>query len=345
MKCPTDAELQSAQAVIDRQVLQMTRLVDDLLDVSRITRGKVKLEMEPVELATAIERAIETSQPLINGRKHRLTVGLPDGSIAIFGDLARLAQVFANILNNAAKYSEEGGLIKLTVEREEREVVIRIRDTGVGIAAEMLPRVFELFSQAQGSLSRSEGGLGIGLSLVRSLVEMHGGSVSAASSGIGCGSEFTVRLPMMEGVVAPARTDLKAALRVARIRPRRILVVDDNVDAAESLALLLRVSGHNVRTAHDGAAAMELAQAEAPEVALLDIGLPRVDGLEVARRFREDLGLTEVLLVALTGYGQDEDRRRSLGAGFNAHVVKPVDYDALQELLARSEAPQPLSPS
>ena len=332
LKNPDDEELQFARAVIDRQLQHMTRLVDDLLDVSRISRGKVTLCKEPIELAAVVERALEISRPLIEARKHRLTVTLPPGPVFVDADLARLSQVVANLLNNAAKYTEERGRVFLTVARAGDEAILRVQDTGVGLAPDMLSSIFDLFTQAQGSVSRSEGGLGIGLSLVRSLVELHGGSVVALSEGIGRGSEFVIRLPLLKEVPRPLAAGRHPA-RSRKVPARRILVVDDNVDAAKSLALLLRLTGHEVRTAHDGAAALEAARAQAPDVVLLDIGLPRMDGLEVARRMREDLGLKGVVLVALTGYGQDEDRRRSEAAGFNAHLVKPIDLDLLVDLL------------
>jgi CheY-like chemotaxis protein len=257
------------------------------------------------------------------------------------GDPIRLAQIVSNLLNNAAKYTEEGGRIWLTVAlaselpQQPREVLLRVRDTGIGIAADMLPRIFQMFTQVRGSVSRSEGGLGIGLSLVRSIVELHRGSVTALSDGLGQGSEFVVRLPVLESPApTPGAGDQRTRSREAS--PRRILVVDDNTDAADTLALLLRVIGHEVRTAYDGQTALDFVQAQPPDVVLLDIGLPGTSGLEVARRMRQDLGLTDALLVALTGYGQDEDRRRSEEAGFDAHLVKPVDLDALHDLLARA---------
>jgi CheY-like chemotaxis protein len=341
LKGPAEPELQLARDVIDRQVQQLTRLVDDLLDLSRVSRGKINVELEPVALAAVVARAVEISRPLIDARKHHLEVSLPEQAVQVEGDAARLAQVVSNLLNNAAKYTEQGGRIWLTVEpaseraQETREVLLRVRDTGVGIAADMLPNIFQMFTQVQGSVSRSEGGLGIGLSLVRSLVELHRGSVTALSEGLGQGSEFIVRLPLLEAP-APSPSAGEQRPRARKASPRRILVVDDNTDAADSLTLLLRVLGHVVRTAYDGPTALDLVRAQPPDVVLLDIGLPGTSGLEVARRMRQDLGLTDALLVALTGYGQDEDRRRSEEAGFNAHLVKPVDLDALHDLLAHA---------
>ncbi|HJT75642.1 MAG TPA: ATP-binding protein, partial [Gemmataceae bacterium] len=267
-------------------------------------------------------------------RRHRLTVALPAAPVLVQGDATRLAQVVANLLHNAAKYTGEGGHVRLAVERHGGEAVVRVRDDGMGIPAELLPRVFDLFTQGDRALARSEGGLGIGLTLVRSLVEMHGGRVEAHSEGPGKGSEFVVYLPVLE---RRRRTRKGGGREPAADRapgvPRRVLVVDDNVDAAESVALLLRTRGHEVRTAHDGAAALQAAEAFRPEVVLLDIGLPRMDGYEVARRLRDQVGLHEALLVALTGYGRDEDRRRAEEAGFDAHLVKPADPAALQAVL------------
>jgi PAS domain S-box-containing protein len=331
-----DETLRWAGDVIGRQVQQLTRLVDDLLDVSRISRGKINLQVEPVDLAAVVARAVETSRPLIDAREHHLEVTLPEREVRVEGDPARLIQVVSNLLTNAAKYTEEGGRIVLTVEASASQAVIGVRDTGVGIAPEMLPRLFEMFTQVQGSVNRSEGGLGIGLSLVRCLVEMHGGNVQALSPGLGHGSEFVVRLPLLHEPLPPAPAAGATPPPQRKVPARRILVVDDNTDAATSLAVLLRHTGHEVRTADDGPAALDAARSQPPDVVLLDIGLPGMSGLEVARSLRQDLGLTGVLLVALTGYGQEEDKQRSQEAGFNAHMVKPVDLDALRELLAQS---------
>ena len=350
LKGPAEPELQLAREVIDRQVQQLTRLVDDLLDVSRISRGKINVQLEPVALAAVVARAVEISRPLMDARKHHLEVLLPEQDVVVAGDPTRLTQVVSNLLNNAAKYTEEGGRIWLTVEpvseatQRPREVLLRVRDTGVGIAADMLPRIFEMFSQVQGSASRSDTGLGIGLTLVRSLVELHGGSVTALSEGPGKGSEFVMRLPLLQDPPPLAPVAGEQPTRTREAPRRRILVVDDNTDAAETLALMLRLTGHEVRTAYDGPTALDLARAHPPDVVLLDIGLPGMNGVEVARRMRQDFGLTDALLVALTGYGQDEDRRRSQEAGFNAHLVKPVDLDALHGLLARSPPAAPAQP-
>jgi signal transduction histidine kinase len=331
----TDPQAQWARDVIERQVGHLARLVDDLLDVSRISRGRVTLRTAPVALAEVVGRAVESSRPLLDTRRHALAVELPAEPVRLEADPDRLAQVVTNLLNNAAKYTPEGGRVRLAAERRGDEVLLRVGDNGVGIAPEMLPRVFDLFAQAEQTSDRSAGGLGLGLTLVKSLVELHGGRVEAFSEGLGRGSEFVVRLPCSESAGEPATNG--AARTSGPSRPaRRVLVVDDNADAADSLALLLRVDGHEVRVAYDGPAALQEAAAFRPEVVLLDIGLPRMDGYEVARRLRGQAELKEALLVAVTGYGQDEDRRRAEEAGFDAHLVKPTDPAVLHELLAAS---------
>jgi two-component system CheB/CheR fusion protein len=331
---PPRTQLQWARDVIYRQLQHITRLVDDLLDASRITQGKITLQREKVELAALVARAVETSRPLIEARRHQLTVKLPSEPIWLDGDPTRLAQVVANLLNNSAKYTEEAGQICLNGGIVGNEVVLRVRDTGVGIPANMLPHVFDLFTQADRSLDRSQGGLGIGLTLVRNLVELHGGRVEALSAGIAQGSEFVVYLRALTNAsdaisVSPA-TIVPLAVGTATLR---ILVVDDNPDAAETLALLLQFGGHDVRTAHEGESALETAYAFRPQVIVLDIGLPKMDGYEVARRLRQDPEMKKLFLVALTGYGQDEDRQRSKDAGFDHHLVKPVDPAELQSVL------------
>jgi PAS domain S-box-containing protein len=324
-----------ARDVIDRQVRHLSRLVDDLLDVSRITRGKVRLRKEPVELRSIIARAVETSKPLIASRRHELTVTLAEEPARLEADPLRLAQVFGNLLNNAAKYTEEGGQIWLTVERQPDEVLVHVRDTGIGISPEMLPRVFDLFTQADKSLDRAQGGLGIGLTLVQRLVELHGGKVEAHSEGLGQGSEFVVRLPL-----TPVRSSSSAAPAAGNgaktsTTGRRVLIVEDNADAAETLGLLLETMGQQVRVVHDGTAAVEAARSFHPEIVLLDIGLPGMNGYEVARHLREQHDLQQPLLVALTGYGQEEDRARARDAGFDLHMVKPVEPELLKSLLQR----------
>jgi PAS domain S-box-containing protein len=334
MAGPSDAVLQTARDMIERNVNQMVRLVDDLLDVSRITRGKIRLQMGPVEMHAVVQQATDMSRPLIEARQHRLSVIVPEVSIWVTGDPNRLAQVAANLLNNAAKYTDEAGEITLRLEVIEDEVVLRVRDTGVGLPAEMLERVFELFAQAECSLDRSQGGLGIGLTLVRRLVEMHGGSVEAASDGPGRGCEFTVRLPLSTARVVALPATENGATQPAVAAGRRALVVDDNVDAADSLALLLRLGGYDVRTANDGPTALEIVPELRPEIVLLDIGLPGMNGYEVARQLRLMPACQGAVLIALTGYGQAEDRRRSQEAGIDHHLVKPVDPPTLEKLLA-----------
>jgi signal transduction histidine kinase/ActR/RegA family two-component response regulator len=344
LKCPPDPDLQQAQQVIERQVQQMTRMVDDLLDVARITQAKINLAPEAVELGAVVARAVEGCRPLLDDRRHQLNVTLPTEPCWLQADPSRLTQVLTNLLVNAAKYTDEGGRIELSAQREGDEVAIRVSDNGIGVPAELLPRLFLPFIQEERLADRAQGGLGLGLALVRYLVDLHQGRVHAHSEGRGKGSEFTVHLPLLKGT--PPSTSPTSSRGGVKAPTRRILVVDDNRDSAQTLALLLQFSGHEVRTAHDGLSALELAQAEPPEVVLLDIGLPKMNGLEVARRMRQDLGLKDTLLVALTGYGQDEDRRRSQEAGFDAHMVKPVDLDELHSLLARppSRARQPEAP-
>jgi signal transduction histidine kinase/CheY-like chemotaxis protein len=336
---PSNSHFTWAREVIDRQARQLSRLVDDLLDVSRVTQGRVELHKEEIDLTTALAHAVETSRPWIDARRHALTVTLPEVPVQIHADLARLSQVISNLLNNACKYMEEGGRICLTAELAGREVRIRVRDQGIGIPREMLPRIFELFTQLNHSLDRSEGGLGIGLALVRRLVELHGGSVQALSDGPGQGSEFVVTLPVFRvehvghvGTVPEAQEE-KDPEESARTS-RRILVADDNHDSAESLGMLLELAGHEVRLAYDGQEALEAAASFLPDVMLLDIGLPKLDGFEVASRLRQDRRHDSMLLVAVTGYGTDSDRDRARAAGFDHHMVKPVDPKALRDLIA-----------
>ena len=327
--------------VIEDQVKHMTRMVDDLLDVSRITRGKVVLQKEPVDLEVVVELAVEASRPLIEDYHHRLTVTLPEHPVLLEVDPARMAQVLSNLLNNAAKYTDEGGEISLSAEQRGREVVIRVRDNGTGIAPELLPHIFDMFTQADQTLSRSRGGLGIGLTLVRSLVEMHQGRVTARSGGTGKGSEFTVRLPVSRAAAASADDEPPGDGPLHHLPRRRILVVDDSRSNAISLGVLLRALGQDVEMAYDGPAALELVRRRRPDLVLLDIGLPGMDGYEVARRCRQDEDLRSIMLVAMTGYGKDEDRRRSQEAGFNAHLVKPVNLEDLRVLLTQ---PDPMTP-
>jgi signal transduction histidine kinase/integral membrane sensor domain MASE1 len=319
--------------MMERQTAHMVRLVDDLLDVSRITRGKIGLRKERVELGAAVERTVDAMRPLLDERGHRLRVSLPPEPIAADADPTRLEQVLTNLLSNAVKFTPGGGTIEVSVGREGSEAVIRVRDDGIGIRPEMLGGIFEPFAQADRLPERVPEGLGIGLTLARSLVEMHGGTVTATSEGPGRGSEFVVRLPCLPAVKEPAPPALVPTTRAAT-RRRRVLVVDDNLDSAESLAVLLQMAGHEVQLAHDGPSALALAREYRPEIVLLDIGLPAgMDGYEVAQRMRPDAGPAGVVLVALTGYGQDEDRRRAAQAGFDHHLVKPVDVGHLTQLL------------
>jgi two-component system CheB/CheR fusion protein len=330
------------RAMMERQAEHLIRLVDDLVDVSRLVFGQIQLRPEPVTLEEVVNRALDTTRPLIDERQHVLTVTLPPQPVWLSADPVRLAQVLANLLSNAAKYTEPGGRITVTAEIEEvhngdaPSVIVRIKDTGKGISTELLPRVFELFQQGQRTLDRSEGGLGIGLTLVRRLVELHSGRVRAASAGPGQGSEFTISLPLPTKPLAPLPPPATRPARPAM--PCRILVVDDNDDGAHTLAMLLKLWGHDFRLAHDGPSAVKIADSFRPEVVLLDIGLPGMDGYEVARRLREEAGLKDVFLVAVTGYGQDDDRRRSRESGFDHHLVKPVDPEALEQLLAHFAA-------
>ncbi|MBI1903192.1 MAG: response regulator [Planctomycetia bacterium] len=327
-----DPALERARDIVERQVHHMTRLLDDLLDVARITRGKIRLAKEPIELAVIVAQAVETCRPLIEARQHRLSVGLPADAVWLAGDATRLVQVVANLLHNAAKYTEPGGQIWLAGERDGGEVVVRVRDTGVGIAADMVPRVFDLFVQAVRAPDRSEGGLGIGLTLVRRLVEMHGGTVAAESAGLGRGSEFVVRLPALVAPPAQARNGAPQDARAAR--PLRVLVVEDNVEVAESLGMLLEILGHQAHLVHTGPAAVEAAGGLCPDVVLVDIGLPGMDGYEVARHLRRMQDGGQLALIAVSGYGRDEDLARSKAAGFDEHLVKPVTSRRLQAAMA-----------
>jgi signal transduction histidine kinase len=329
-----NASSQHVCEMLERQVNHMVRLVDDLLEVSRITRGIIELRKEGAELAAVVQNAVEASKPLIESAGHRLTISLPSEPIILNADPVRIAQVFTNLLNNAAKFTKAGeGQICLRAARNGSSAVVSVKDNGRGIPAEMLPKVFDLFTQVDRNYNRSQSGLGIGLTLVRSLVEMHGGQVAVKSEGPDLGSEFIVRLPIE---VAPARRNARNACGSAPtpIAPRRMLVVDDNQDAAESLGVLLKLLGATVSTAHDGAAALEAMRNDRPSVVLLDIGMPVMDGIEVARRARERPEGRDVTLIALTGWGQEADRRRSHDAGFDFHLVKPVDLAALREILA-----------
>ena len=325
---------ENTRSMMDQALNQMVRLVDDLLDASRITTGKLQLRTEWVELAAVVQSAVETSRPLIDEQGHKLTVTLPPAPVLLDADPIRLAQVFSNLLNNAAKYSEDGGHIALTAETQGDEVLVRVVDRGIGISAEHLPRIFEMFAQVDTTFERSQGGLGIGLSLVKGLVGMHGGKIDAHSDGPGKGSEFVVRLPVVitqpSPGLHPANNDREEAPSAAKCR---ILIVDDNSLSSKSTAMLLRLMGHEIATAFNGVEGIEVARTFRPDVILLDIGLPKLDGYEVAQRIREQPWGKSTLLIAVTGYGQEEDRRRSLEAGFDYHMIKPVNLAELEKTL------------
>jgi len=320
-----------ATEMMDRQVTVMVRLVDDLLDVSRITRGAISLRKEPVEIAAAVRRAVDANRALIEAAGHRLILRVPSTALVVDADPVRLEQVIANLLNNAAKYTDKGGEIRLTVEQTGDTVSICVHDTGVGIDPAMLPGVFDLFMQVEPHGRRAQGGLGIGLTLVKRLTEMHGGSVEARSEGPGRGSEFILRLPLMSTrrpAPAPAAPEAEPVPGT-----RRVLVVDDNRDAAESLAMLLRHLGAEVTVAFNGPDALAAVAAHQPSIVLLDIGMPGMDGYEVARQIRAQPQWRDLTLIALTGWGQEDDRERSRQAGFDHHLIKPADMTALKSLL------------
>jgi PAS domain S-box-containing protein len=319
-----------------RQTDQLARLVDDLLDVARITRGRMTLRMETVRLGGVVERAVETTRDLVEARAHLLTLALPDEPLHVSGDPSRLEQVVVNLITNAAKYTEPGGRIEVMARREGEQAVLRVRDNGVGIAPEMLSRVFDLFAQAHRGPARVEGGLGIGLTVVQRLVELHGGRVEVTSEGLGRGAEFHVSFPCVP--VADANPVPARSAGEGHGGPVRVLVVDDNADVAEGLMMLLELLGHLVRVAHDGMAALEAVRVNVPDLMLVDIGLPGMDGYELARNVRQDSRLKGVVLVALTGYGRDEDKRKAIEAGFDEHLVKPLTVETFQKLLGWLEA-------
>ncbi len=337
-KANENAIQEQARAIIERQLGQLSHLVNDLLEVSRIVTGRVRLRLEEIVIEGVVNQSVEAVRPLIEQRHHQLTVSLPPEPIWLNADVVRLEQIIVNLLNNAAKYTDEQGQIWLTITTEGNEMVLRVRDTGVGITPELLPHIFELFTQGRRSLDRSQGGLGIGLALVDRLVEMHEGTIEVHSM-LGRGSEFIVRLPMLSTHHSPPVPLGNEAAETLE-RALRVLVVDDNVDAARSLALLLKFSGHYTRVAHSGAAALEVARVFQPNVVILDIGLPGMDGHETAQRIRRLPGLDHVVLIAMTGYGQETDRQRSRDAGFDHHLVKPPDMQTVREILAAIEPAQ-----
>jgi signal transduction histidine kinase len=327
--------MRSSVAVIQRQVEHLVRLIDDLVDVSRITRGLISLRREPTDIAGVVAQAIESVRPLIDSRNHTLVVDAASDGLMIDGDAARLSQVVANILSNAAKFTDPGGRIELRVGRESQQAVIHVLDNGRGIAAEMLPRIFDLFTHCDQPLDRAVGGLGIGLAIVRQLVEMHGGSVRAASEGPGTGTEIVVRLPLMFATAAYVQARTSPEVITDMAASRRILVVDDNRDAAETLSLMLQMRGHDVKTAEDGLEALRIAPEFGPEVVILDLGMPKLNGYETAARIRTEPWGRHLPLIALTGWGQPKDRQRTVEAGFNEHLVKPVGQQELIDAISR----------
>lgn len=331
-KAPPIPELQWSRDVIERQIKQMTRLVDELLDLSRVTRGQITLRREPVSLADVIRDAVETSAPLIQERGHHLDVVLPEQDAILHGDGTRLAQVFSNLLNNAAKYTDPGGRIELRATLRENAAVVLVRDNGIGIPATVLPRIFDMFTQVDRTLERSQSGLGIGLALARRLTELHRGRIEARSAGQGEGSEFVVNLPLADASEREG-PDLRPH-GTMEVVSRRILVIDDSRDSADTLAMMLALAGHSVRTAYDGANALQVGCAFNPEIVLLDLGMPKVDGHETCRRMRQQPWGAQSVIIALTGWGQPEDRRRTQDSGFDHHLVKPVDPYELTALLA-----------
>jgi PAS domain S-box-containing protein len=334
---PSPDELSWATNIIDRQTEHMTRLVDDLLDVARITSGTIELRIERIDIAEILKAAVEASGALIERGRHQLMVTLPVEPLHVEGDATRLTQIISNLLDNAAKYTDSGGRIWLTAEREGDAVVIQVKDSGIGIAPDVLPRIFDMFTQTGLPLERAQGGLGVGLALVQRLVKLHGGTVSAFSGGQGKGSDFTIRLPVLQAHrnEAPAS---RAAAAPAPEKHCRILVVDDNQDSADSLGMLLHMLGHEVKTANDGETALAAAEEFRPDVAILDIGLPKVNGYDLAKQIREQPWGRSIVLVALTGWGQEQHRKRSAESGFNHHLTKPVEFEVLQEILDVAES-------
>jgi CheY-like chemotaxis protein/nitrogen-specific signal transduction histidine kinase len=333
-RSPGATEQQRAWAhdVITRQVQNMSLLLDDLLDISRITRGTLELRRQPTSLASIVESAVETARPAIDDKRQTLTIDLPDRPVELDVDPLRISQVLSNLLTNAAKYTDPEGHISLYGEIDGAEVVIHVRDDGIGISAEQLPRIFEMFSQVREIQERSAGGLGIGLALSRGLVELHGGRIAARSAGLGQGSEFSIHLPFVANT--PAEPVAEKADSVPS-RPRRVLIADDNVDAGESLAMLLQLDGHEVGIARNGPEALELYERMRPEIAILDIGMPGLSGYDVARRIRQRNDAAQVTLIALTGWGQEADKARAMAAGFHHHFTKPVEPSTLSALISR----------
>ena len=330
----SETERDWSREIIDRQVQQMIRIMDDLLDVGRITHEKLSLRREQILLTSVIDSAIETSKPLIDERRQQLTVDLPAERIVLNADYRRLSQVFSNLVNNAAKYTPNGGRILLAAKRQDNDVMVSVKDNGIGISAELLPDIFDIFVQAKSSQESERGGLGLGLTLVRSLVELHGGNVEARSDGLGHGSEFVVRIPIAELDPLIESQESKLHAPFTAEKSRRILIVEDLLNQAKSLAMLLKIHGHDVRIAHDGPDALQILQEFPAEVALIDIGLPGMDGYSLARRIREQPQFRTTVLVAQTGWAHEDDRLRSQEAGFDYHLAKPIDHGRLHEILS-----------
>jgi signal transduction histidine kinase/ActR/RegA family two-component response regulator len=333
--------VEHVREIMDRQVNHLVRLVDDLVEVSRITRGKIDLRQEQVDVVSIIGNAVETSKPLIDAAGHQLAITLSAEPMPLIADPVRLAQVLSNLLNNAAKYTPAGGQIWLTARREANEVVISVRDNGLGIPAEMLPRVFDLFAQVELTRQRAQGGLGIGLTLAKRLVELHGGRIDAFSAGPSQGSEFVVRLPLAPHVPSPEPAPVRARKERPPLPQRRILVVDDTRAAAYTLGKLLEQMGQQVEVVYDPLTAWERARAERPDVVVSDIAMPEMNGYELARHLRAEPTLKESVLIALTGFGQDSDRQRGMEAGFDHYLVKPIDFQSLYHVLASLPQPTP----
>ncbi len=336
MKQSAEPDVLWASEVIDRQVDHLTRLIDDLLDVSRISRNKLELRRQRIELQEVVRGAVEISQPTIDQNGHKLVLDVPAEPVYLLADMARLTQALMNLIINAAKYTEAGGSIELSAGREGDEAVMRVKDNGIGIDAAAIPRLFEMFFQADASMERSQGGLGIGLSLVRSVAELHGGAVEGRSAGLGKGSEFILRVPALAASAQSASSNPVSAGGAAPSSARRVLVVDDNQDGAESLAMFLQIGGHEVHTAYDGEEAVAAAETFRPEVVLLDIGMPKLNGYEACRRIRNSAWGRDMVLIAQTGWGQEEDKRRTKEAGFDDHLVKPVDPVSLMKMVTEA---------
>lgn len=332
MTACSDPAAEQVYEIMERQVNQLVRLVDDLMEVSRITRGLIELRKEDTNLATVVRSAVDTSKPLIEAKQQQLAISLPPDPIPLSGDVVRLGQVFSNLLNNAAKYTEPGGQICIHAKQLGSDVVVSVRDNGIGLSPDVLPDIFNMFMQVDRNANRSQGGLGIGLTLVKNLVELHGGAITTHSDGIGMGSEFLVRLPIARSHPCQSNSP-RQRKQSTRLQQRKVLVVDDNLDAAASLAMLLRYLDTNVQVANDGRTALSMMASFRPDVVLLDIGMPDVDGFEVARQIRANSDYDGIVLIALTGWGQAEDRNRTQDAGFNHHLVKPADITALKSVL------------